>query len=180
MKIIRINKDGSMNELDIKLPKKCINTLNKKKISSGNGDLKELYMWKYELNTIKCYGWYDGESGFENKHNLAPNGSSTFLEEDSSSKLLFGDIFLICLDKEKNYIDFCVTDYSIFFDIMNEGFDDCNSEDDDDDGYDKEVFEEDSDYIPDNYESDDSYEDNDIESEKYDKNELLDTDINEY
>ena len=83
MKIIRINKDGTMNELDIKLPKNPINALNKNKISSGNDALKELYMWKYDSKIIKCYGWYDGEAGFENKHELAPNGSSTFLEEDS-------------------------------------------------------------------------------------------------
>ena len=127
MKIIRINKDGTMNELDIKLPKNPINTLNKNKVSSGNDVLKELYMWKYDTRIIKCSGWYDGEAGFENKHELAPNGSSTFLEEDSSSKLLFGDIFIVALEDNK-YSDFCVSDYGIFYGIMFEGFDDCESE----------------------------------------------------
>ena len=123
MIIIRINKDGSMDELNLKLPKNPINVLNKNKVSSGNDELKELYMWKYDSKIIKCYGWYDGEAGFENKHELAPNGSSSFLEEDSSSKLLFGDIFIVAFQGDK-YTDFCVSDYGMFFEIMNDGFDD--------------------------------------------------------
>ena len=63
------------------MPKNPINVLNKNKVSSGNDELKELYMWKYDSKIIKCYGWYDGEAGFENKHELAPNGSSSFLED---------------------------------------------------------------------------------------------------
>ena len=173
MKIILINKDGTMNELDIKLPKNPINALNKNKISSGNDALKELYMWKYDTKIIKCYGWYDGEAGFENKHELAPNGSSTFLEEDSSSQLLFGDIFIVAIEDTK-YCDFNVSDYGMFFEIMNDGFDDLDSEEDDD-GYDEESFSEDEDYINDNYSDDD-----DISVESYDENELLDNDNNIY
>ena len=40
MKIIRINKDGSMNELNIKIPKNPNNVLNKNKNSCGTDDLK--------------------------------------------------------------------------------------------------------------------------------------------
>ena len=173
MIIIRINKDGSMDELKLKLPKNPINVLNKNKVSSGNDELKELYMWKYDSKIIKCYGWYDGEAGFENKHELAPNGSSSFLEEDSSSKLLFGDIFIVAFHDDK-YTDFCVSDYGMFFEIMNDGFDDIDSEDSDD-GYDEESFSEDEDYIDDNLTSDD-----DMKLESYDENELLDTDNNIY
>ena len=173
MKIIRINKDGTMNELDIKLPKNPINALNKNKISSGNDALKELYMWKYDTKIIKCYGWYDGEAGFENKHELAPNGSSTFLEEDSSSQLLFGDIFIVAIEDTK-YCDFNVPDYGMFFEIMNDGFDDLDSYEEDDDGYDEESFSEDEDYINDNISDDD------ISVESYDENELLDNDNNIY
>jgi len=174
MKIIRINKDGTMNELDIKLPKNPINTLNKNKVSSGNDVLKELYMWKYDTRIIKCYGWYDGEAGFENKHELAPNGSSTFLEEDSSSKLLFGDIFIVALEDNK-YSDFCVSDYGMFFEIMNDGFDDLDSCEEDDDGYDQEEFSEDEDYNYNDISSSDDEENNLVN-----ENELLDTDENIY
>ena len=90
MKFIRINKDGSMNELDVKLPKNCLNTLLKNsKFIKCSDSIKELYCWKYDNSFIKCYGWYDMMLVLKNKHDLAPNGSSTFLEEDSSSKLLF-------------------------------------------------------------------------------------------
>ena len=173
MKIIRINKDGTMNELDIKLPKNPINVLNKNKVSSGNDALKELYMWKYDTKIVKCYGWYDGEAGFENKHELAPNGSSSFLEEDSSAQLLFGDIFILATEDNK-FCDFCVSDYGMFFEIMNDGFVDIDSESSDD-GYDEESHSEDEDYIDDCYESSD-----DMSMESYDENELLDTDNNIY
>lgn len=180
MKIIRINKDSSMNELDIKLPKNCGNILTKNSNSQGNGAIKELYSWKYDGNFVKCYGWYDGDAGFENKHDLAPNGLSNFLEEESSSKLLFGDLFIVCNDNNKNYRDFTVSDYSVFYEEMNEGFDDCLSDDDNDDGYDKEEFSEDSDYSPINSESDDSDNFDDDFNNDYQENELLDTDENIY
>ena len=174
MKIIRINKDSSMNELELKIPKKCINVLKKNSISTGNGDIKELYFWKYDEKIIKCYGWYDGEVGFENKHDLAPNGTSTFLEEDSSSKLLFGDIFILCLNGKNKYLDFCVDDYSMFYDYINEGFDNCS----DSDSF-IEESEEDLDYNSDDIdtESSDEY---DNDSDEYNENELLDTDYNVY
>ena len=174
MKIIRINKDGSMNELDLKITKNPITILNKNIVSSGNDKLKELYIWKYDSKTVKCYGWYDGEAGFENKHELAPNGSSSFLEEDSSSQLLFGDIFIVVLDNNNKYCDFTVSDYGMFFEIMNEGFDDIDE--DDDDGYDKEVFSDDEDYNNDESSDDDI----NIDSDECSDNELLDTDNNIY
>jgi hypothetical protein len=178
MKIIRINKNGSMNELDLKIPKNCLNVLKKNSISCGNGNIKELYFWKYDGKNIKCYGWYDGESGFENKHELAPNGTSTFLEEDSSSKLLFGDLFILCLDAEKKYNDFGVDDYSMFYEIINEGFDNC-SDTEDSDGYsDEDSIDIDIDYNPNNDNSDSD--DNEIDSEEFNENELLDTDNNIY
>ena len=38
---------------------------------------------------------------FENKHDLIPNGNSSFLcDEDSSEKLLYGDIFILCSNKK--------------------------------------------------------------------------------
>jgi len=181
MKIIRINKNGSMNELDLKIPKNCINVLKKNSISCGNGNIKELYFWKYEGKIIKCFGWYDGESGFENKHELAPNGTSSFLEEDSSSKLLFGDLFILCIDTEKKYNDFGVDDYSMFYEIINEGFDDCSDSGDeesfDSEDDEEEEEEEDTDYNPHNVSDSDDYED---DCEEYNENELLDTDNNIY
>ena len=62
----------------------------------------------------------------------------------------------------------------MFFEIMNDGFDDIDSEDSDD-GYDEESFSEDEDYIDENLTSHD-----DMKLESYDENELLDTDNNIY
>ena len=40
-----------------------------------------LYTWNYNGETVHCYGWYEGEAGFENKHDLIPGGISDFLED---------------------------------------------------------------------------------------------------
>ena len=96
MKIVRINVDGTMNDLDITLKKKSIlKVLEEKSSSKGNTNFAELYKWNYEGKEVVCYGWYDGEAGFENKHDLPPSGSSSFIETDSSEQLLFGDIFIV-------------------------------------------------------------------------------------
>ena len=108
MKCVHIYKDGNMDELDLtfKKSKKKINLTNipsylmEHSKSQGDGDIKELYKWSNNGNIIKCFSWYDGEAGFENKHDLPPGGISTFLDEDSSVQLLYGDIFLVlCNDK---------------------------------------------------------------------------------
>ena len=84
MKFVHIKKDGSMDDKDHKITKKNIcKTLTNLSNSEGNNSLQELYNWNYEKYTIHCYGWYDGEAGFENKHDLPPSGVSQFLESDS-------------------------------------------------------------------------------------------------
>jgi hypothetical protein len=105
--------------------------------SQGEGHIRLLYEWSYEDNVISCYGWYDGEAGFENKHELPPSGNSKFLEEDSSVALLFGDVFL-CMESHSkganSFCDFDISMYSEFFHNVNEGFDDCESDDYESDG----------------------------------------------
>lgn len=137
MKLTRINIDGSMNDIDISAINKKNITSKLKKASTSNGDhnIKELYKWSLENNQeLLCYGWYDGQSGFENKHDLPPNGISDFLDDDldSSAKLLFGDIFITrwCI-KSKKYISTTVSDYANHYDELFEGFDDCLSSDED-------------------------------------------------
>ena len=101
----------------------------KRSKSQGNGDIKELYKWSHNGNIIKCFSWYDGEAGFENKHDLPPGGNSSFLDDDSSVQLLYGDIFLVLFDKDKDkFIDFQVSDYSVFYNLIFEGFDNCETE----------------------------------------------------
>ena len=128
MKVVRINIDGTMNDLDISLKKKgLLKQLEEHTTSKGTSNFTELYKWNHENQEIICYGWYDGDAGFENKHDLPPGGNSSFLDDDSSVQLLYGDIFLILFEKDK-FIDFQVSDYSVFYNLIFEGFDNCETE----------------------------------------------------
>lgn len=151
MKCVQIHKDGTMDDLDISLKKlktlinlkNCCKIIVKSAKSQGNNSLQELYKWSYEGKSIHCYGWWDGEAGFENKHELPPGGKSNFLEEDSSVKLLFGDIFLVQCKMGK-ILDFKVSDYGEFYNCIFGGFDDCDTETDEED---MNTEEEDDDYV---------------------------------
>ena len=51
MKLIRINNDGSMNDISINVnltKKNIVKNLNNNSISKGEGSLKELYRWKVQ------------------------------------------------------------------------------------------------------------------------------------
>ena len=129
MKIVQIFKNGDMCDLECKFTKKNIlKTLTLNSKSTGNDSLKLLYTWNIGNTEILCYGWYDGEAGFENKHDLPPSGLSSFIETDSSVKLLFGDIFIVRTCKGK-YSQLNITDYSDYYNQLFGGFDECNSSD---------------------------------------------------
>jgi len=180
MKCVQIYKDGKMDELDLSFKssksklslKNITNYLLKKAKSQGNNDLKELYSWTYENKNIKCYGWYDGEAGFENKHDLPPSGLSNFLEEDSSEKLLFGDIFLLKIDENK-IMDFVISDYGEFYNMIFGGMDNCDTETDEED---INTEEEDEDYIP----NDDNITEDDYEILSCNEEDNLELDDNNY
>ena len=146
MKVVQVLKDGAMDEVDTKVSdiKKISKDLLKFSKSHGNGTFKELYSWTYEDSCVKCYGWYDGEAGLENKHDLPPGGTSRFLEEDSSTQLLFGDIFLVRC-QENALCEFDVSAYGEFYNVMFGGFDDCDTETDSED---RNTTSEDEDYDP--------------------------------
>jgi len=146
--VVRININNAMNDLNLNIENRnIVNILNKNSNKKGKNNIRHLYSWTKESKTIKCYGWYDGEHDCVNKHELIPYGSSKFLEDDSSTILLYGDIFLLCYDNNK-IIDFCVTDYAEFYEEINEGFDDCDSDEydsDSDNEIEQEVYDEDYD-----------------------------------
>ena len=117
MKVVQIKRDGSMDDVECKFNQKNIcKTLTDISKSCGNDSIKLLYTWKYEHYGILCYGWYDGEAGFENKHDLPPAGNSNFLETDSSEQLLFGDLFIV--KKDNKYLSLEVSDYGEFYNFM--------------------------------------------------------------
>ena len=134
MKCVQIYRDGRMEEIELPRKSKITNLtqdelnkfLCKNTKSQGQDDIKELYKWIHEDYNIKCLGWYDGDAGFENKHDLPPGGNSSFLEEDSSEKLLFGDIFII-KTKEDKLCNINISDYGEFYNVIFGGFDDCDT-----------------------------------------------------
>ena len=93
--------------------KKIIKHFNKISKSQGSDNLKKLYTWNFEDNKIICYGWYDGVDGFENNHELPQSGVSDFIDEDSSLKELYGDIFIIRI-KDNKYLDITISDIVYF------------------------------------------------------------------
>ena len=99
--IVRINIDSKMNDLELNIENRnIVNTLNKNSNNRGSSNIRHLFSWVNNKDTIKCYGWYDGREEYINKHELIPNGSSKFLAEDSSTILLYGDLFMICYDEK--------------------------------------------------------------------------------
>jgi hypothetical protein len=181
MKLIRINYDGSMNDISINTkitPKNVVKMLNKNSVSLGEGDMKELYKWRVDNGNsdISCYGWCDGNAGFENKHDLPPSGMSNFIDDEDSSdtKILFGDIF-ITLSSKGVFKDIDVSNYANYYEGLFEGFDVCNTSDDElseDEGCD----EDDNGFIDDEpvEDSDDSY--TNIEELDIDENDYTDDD----
>jgi len=128
MKFIHIFKDGKMDEIEYK-DKKCnekklIKYFNKISKSQGSSDIKRLYSWNYDNSNILCYSWYDGENGFENKHDLPQSGVSDFIDEDSSFKKLYGDIFIL----KSDYTDITISDYSVFYSNQFENYSDYDSD----------------------------------------------------
>ena len=183
MKIVRINIDGTMNDLEISSSKKKTITskLNKLAISKGDTSLKELYKWVLDSSLeILCYGYYDGGHGFENKHDLPPNGISDFLDEedDSATKLLFGDIFIVLYNtKKKIFFDCSVSDYGRYYGEIFEGFDECNTSEEE--SINDEINTDDEDFIVDDNHIED-IDDESAYSADNDSIEQLDNDENTY
>ena len=176
MKIVQIYRDGTMDDIKIKMNNRSpLTLLNKSSKTQGNNSLQKLYTWNYENDKIICYGWYDGEIGLENKHKLAPSGFSSFLDEDSSTQVLFGDIFIVCMEKGK-YIDFDVSGYGEIFSIFCGGFDDCNTSDDDGSDESDEPNTDDEDFIVNDEEEEIMFDEDDTDYSE----EELEEDLNDY
>jgi hypothetical protein len=154
--LVRINIDGSMNDLELLIENRnIVNILNKNSNTKGKNNIRHLYTWTKDDVIIKCYGWYDGNHDCINKHELIPYGSSKFLEDDSSAILLYGDIYLLSFYDNKS-VDFSVSDYANFYNEINEGFDDCDTDDDDSgEEYHDGIENEDNDYKMEEDEEDD-------------------------
>ena len=76
--------------------------------------LKNYIAWKYENNTVKCFGWFDGDAGFENKHELPPNVIQIFRRR-FKTKLLFGDLFIVLFDSKQKIKHLSVSMITVVF-----------------------------------------------------------------
>jgi hypothetical protein len=131
MKFIHILKDGKMDEINYNKKKydekDLLKYLSKISKSNGSDNIKRLYTWDNPGYKIICYGWYDGDNGFENSHTLPRSGISDFIDEDSSIKILYGDLFIF--KYEDKYTDLTIGDYSMFYSNMISDYSDYDTED---------------------------------------------------
>ena len=128
MKLVQINYDGNMVELDENITLK-----NSRKIMRDKSKVKKilhLYNWPYEDSMIQCYGCLEGKAGKENKHELPPSGEKMIENIDNSdTQLIFNDIFIVRIENKK-YLNFDVSDYGLFYNLCFQGFDNCVSDSD--------------------------------------------------
>ena len=126
MKFVQIKCNGEMDDCDEKITTRNIKSIFKK--ISMCKQINHLYTWSYDDLSIVCYGNIEGCSGKENKHDLPPNGDIILKTIDNSdTQLLFNDIFIIAKN-DNTIVDFDTSDYSLFYSICFDEFDDCYSD----------------------------------------------------
>ena len=118
MKVILINIDGSMEEVDIE----DINKL------STNNDIQILYQWNYNNSVIKCYGNYIQDNSIISNHKLPAGGMSDIIDGDSYTYDIYGNIYIVCFQNDK-IVDYDISDYGNFHYIMNETYNVYDSDD---------------------------------------------------
>lgn len=190
---IVLNINGDITEISIKqnldidnLDNKFVKNILKNK---GIGNIERQCDWELENNIIfSIFGWSNGKSGTENKHELPPP-----VDED----LLFGDMLIIKTILGKVY-DLSKEDYANFYELAFGGFEDLGSDDSDfsdDDEYDENdsfivsdnevsediseeelVTESEYNYSEDSEETEDSEENKDSEESEEDYEETEDSD----
>ena len=130
MKLVQIKSDGNMVELDEQFTVKNIRKMMREK--SKVKKILHLYNWLYEGSMIQCYGCLEGKAGKENKHELPPSGDKIIETIDNSdTQLIFNDIFIVRVENKK-YLDFDVSEYGLFYNLCFQGFDECLSDEDED------------------------------------------------
>lgn len=120
MIFIKINVDGSMNEIKEKINNKKIISILKSYISNEN-DIIELYNWELDNYKLICYGCLHGKT--INKHKLPESGISKLDELlDSNVQTLYDEIFI--LKKSTKLCNLSVFEYSeIYNSLVNDEID---------------------------------------------------------
>jgi len=124
MKIIKINTDNTMNEIDINIKKNNIkNSL--KQLDNDKEEIELIYYWTYENNIIECYGYLSSEKNIVNVHKLPNSGISNIIN-DIGDINLYNNIYIVAKHKNK-YIDYYIHNYGNLYYLLNE-MDDYSSD----------------------------------------------------
>jgi len=108
MKIVKINSDGLMDNIDVSNIDDIINP-----------DIQPLYKWKYNNCIIECYGCLNENKGIINIHKLPGNGISNILEIESNDLKLYGNIYIKKSYKNK-LKDLNISEYGEFYCYLSE------------------------------------------------------------
>lgn len=180
-KSILLKTDGTISQVSItneinidNIDYELIKNIFKKK---GIDNIERQCDWELDDNVVfSLYGWSDGKSGTENKHELPP---------PVDEELLFGDL-LVIKTQNRDIKHLSIAGYNEFYEMAFGGFEDLGSEDSDyseDDEYDEndsfivsdnDVLEEETESEEEEYEE---LEESEGESENLDN--LLDSDSTE-
>lgn len=117
MKIICIHIDNIMTEYELSTK----NIINEIKTLDNSENIDLIYYWNYSDDVIECYGSMLNNDS-KNNHVLPCGGISNSFEENSEDIVLYGNIYIVCKNKNK-YIDYHISDYGNFYYIMNEYYD---------------------------------------------------------
>ena len=114
MKIIRINTDDTMDEININ------DSITEYFVNNNIQDIDVLYIWKYQNNIIKAYGSYTDSYSDINKHILPPNGMSHVLDDNSNEISIYSNIYIVAYNKNNKQINYQISEYGDFYYVMNE------------------------------------------------------------
>tara|TARA_B110001469_G_C9613935_1_gene305557 strand:+ start:952 stop:1443 length:492 start_codon:yes stop_codon:yes gene_type:complete len=112
--VLKINSIGDFKQESLTIPNDiCFKYILEKK----NSHL--LYWWEYDLKKYEAYGSIEQDDTLEcNVHKLPINGLSEFLEENSNTIDIYGDIIIIKYDNNL-IVDLTQEEYLEFYQINN-------------------------------------------------------------
>jgi hypothetical protein len=121
IKCVIIDKNATLSCSVIKNVKE--DELYKKCGYKSEKGFKNLVTWEVEKNDEQCYvllfGKEEGRANSENKYDLPP---------PVDSNLFFGNLLLICKNKDDNYEDLTVEEWNKIYEYLFGGFEDLNSD----------------------------------------------------
>jgi len=122
MKIIKININNEMTEIDINKTNNILEELNR----IDSNDIKEICYWNQSDIIIKCYGWYYSNDIYSNdnivcnNHDLPP-GEVSITNLDISEINIINNIYLV-MYKNNILQNYTISQYGELVYMMNEQY----------------------------------------------------------